>query len=229
MTNRTFRYSFSELGITQQDLFELAPEQSMGFEEFPDSLEQVFAVADQRIEAMGGYHIFSLDACDTDALNVHGLRFETGKIIAKPFRKAEHVAVFACTAGPNIQIACADFTARGETVKAFMMDTLGTVVVEKAMNRIAAELDEEAARNGWRTTNRYSPGYCGWHVGEQQKIWSLLPDNFCGISLNASSLMMPVKSISGLMGLGINAVKTPYACSGCTMEHCTYRKRAYSL
>ncbi len=225
MTNRTFRYSFSELAVTRQDLFDLAPEQSRGFEDFPDTLELVFSVADQLIEAMGGYHILTLDGCEADSLNVHGLRFETGKIIAKPFRNADHVAVFACTAGPGVQMACADFTVGGETVKAFMMDTLGTVVVEKAMNRIAAELDEEAARNGWQTTNRYSPGYCGWHVGEQQKLWSLLPDYFCGISLNEASLMSPIKSISGMIGVGPAVKKMPYTCSNCTMKHCLYRKR----
>lgn len=227
MTNKTFHYSFSELAVTRQDLFNIAPDQSRGFEDFPDALEFVFSVADSLIQAKGGYHIFPVDACDPISLSVNGLRLETGKIISKPFQKADVVAVFACTAGPGVQEACTDFSAKGESVQAYIMDTLGTVVVEKAMDLIAAELAEEAFRIGWRTTNRYSPGYCGWHVGEQQKLWSLLPSNFCGISLNASSLMTPVKSISGLMGLGKNAVKTPYACSGCTMMHCTYRKRAY--
>jgi hypothetical protein len=227
MTNRTFHYSFSELAVTRQDLFDVAPDQSRGLEDFPDALEHVLSVADHLIRAHGGYHVFPLDACDSNALTINGLRLETGKIISKPFQKTDFVAVFACTAGSEVQAACSDFTARGESVMAYIMDTVGTVVVEKAMDRIASELSQEAAGMGWLTTNRYSPGYCGWHVGEQQKLWSLLPENFCGISLNASSLMTPVKSISGLMGLGKNAVKTPYACSGCTMEHCSYRKRAF--
>lgn len=227
MENKTFHYSFSELAVTRQDMFNIAPEQSRGFEEFPDALERVFSVADQLIQAKGGYHIFPVDACDSDSINVNGLRLETGKIISIPFQKADYVAIFACTAGPGVQEACSDFSTRGESVMAYIMDTVGTVVVEKAMDRIADELSKEAAGLGWGTTNRYSPGYCGWHVREQQKIWSLLPTNFCGINLNASSLMMPVKSISGLMGLGINAVKTPYACSGCTLSSCSYRKRAF--
>ena len=41
-------------------------------------------------------------------------------------------------------------------------------------------------------TNRFSPGYCGWHVNEQKLLFSLLPDNVCGITLNSSALMYPI-------------------------------------
>ncbi|MCK7517168.1 MAG: hypothetical protein MZV64_05325 [Ignavibacteriales bacterium] len=44
-------------------------------------------------------------------------------------------------------------------------------------------------QGGWResglkTTNRFSPGYCGWHVSEQHNLFRLVPDNYCGITLN---------------------------------------------
>ncbi|MCK7538940.1 MAG: hypothetical protein MZV63_52410 [Marinilabiliales bacterium] len=46
-------------------------------------------------------------------------------------------------------------------------------------------------------TNRFSPGYCGWDVAEQHKLFSFFKDNFCGITLTESALMNPVKSVSG--------------------------------
>ena len=229
MTHKTFRFSFSELAVTWEDLLEQAPEQSKGLDDFPDAMEEVLSMANSLIQAKGGYHIFPLDACEADSLSINGIRFETGKIITKPLRKAEYIALFACTAGAGVQLACSEFTTKGESVKAYIMDTVGTVVVEKAMDRIAKELDKEAANSGWGTTNRYSPGYCGWHVGEQQKLWSLLPDHFCGITLNEASLMNPIKSISGMIGVGEAVRRTSYACSSCTMKHCLYRKRSTTI
>jgi hypothetical protein len=74
--------------------------------------------------------------------------------------------------------------------------------------------------NDLQTTNSYSPGYCGWHVREQKQLFSLLPDNPCGIKLNNSRLMHPVKSVSGIIGLGIGIEQTPYACEICGLKGC---------
>jgi len=225
MTHRDSCFSFKELAVTRQDLLTLAPDQSKGLDDFPDALQEVLTLAENRVIAKGGYRILPLEACNASTLTLSGRLFETGKIIAKPFQKANSVAVFACTAGHEVHAAYAAFMADGDPLKAYIMDTIGTVVVEKAMNRIAAELEEHAAQSGLRCTNRYSPGYCGWHVGEQQKLWSLLPIGYCGITLTSASLMTPVKSISGMIGLGQDVNKAPYACSGCPMEHCLYRSR----
>jgi len=225
MTHADFCFSCKELAISRHDLLALAPEQSRGLDDFPDALQEVLATAENHIEATGGYRIFPLEDCGVASFSLGGQLFKTGTIIAKPFQKASNIAVFACTAGHEVHTAYTAFMANGDPLKAYIMDTIGTVVVEKAMNRIAAELDEKAAKSGLRCTNRYSPGYCGWHVSEQQKLWSLLPIGYCGITLTSSSLMTPVKSISGMIGLGRDVKKSPYACSGCHMEHCLYRQR----
>jgi hypothetical protein len=45
----------------------------------------------------------------------------------------------------------------------------------------------------------YSPGYCGWHVSGQAKLFEVLRPQRIGISLNASHLMVPLKSVSGVL------------------------------
>ena len=57
------------------------------------------------------------------------------------------------------------------------------------------------------STNRYSPGYCGWHVSEQHKFFAFLPQNYCGIELSDSALMKPVKSVSAIIGIGKDCSK----------------------
>ena len=76
---------------------------------------------------------------------------------------------------------------------------------------------------GLKITNRYSPGYCGWDTREQHKLFSLLPENSCGIRLTESALMLPIKSVSGFIGVGANVRFNPYTCKMCDAEFCVYR------
>ena len=85
-------------------------------------------------------------------------------------------------------------------------------------------LQMEMISGGKKITNRYSPGYCGWDVAEQHKLFQLIPDNFCGVRLNESSLMNPEKSVSGIIGIGENVKYNPYTCRICDMKDCIYRK-----
>ncbi len=225
MTTRDFCFSYKDLAITWEDFLIHAPEQSNGLDDFPDTVQAVLEWANESLEATGGYRLLPLDACLATTLSIGGQHIETGHRISRYLNKAEQIAVFVCTAGRGIHNAYQRYLTEGDSLSAYIADTLGTVVVEKTMDRIALTLEFESAQSGFNCTNRYSPGYCGWSVCEQQKLWTLLPTGFCGITLLPSSLMSPVKSISGVIGLGKNAKKTSYGCSNCDREHCLYRKQ----
>jgi hypothetical protein len=61
-------------------------------------------------------------------------------------------------------------------------------------------------------------------VKDQFKLFSLLPENFCGIRLTDSALMIPIKSVSGIIGIGENVERKNYPCEICNMKDC-YRKK----
>jgi len=222
-----FSFSFEELHVTLQDMLDIAPAESMGLEDFIVPFEEVLALGHTIIQAKGGYRILEGVVCLETGIRIGQTVFETGKIIARPFQKAEKVALFVCTAGPGIRKAYEAFMAAGDPLKAFIADTLGTVAVEKAMDKIQHALVLQAKQTGLHCTNRYSPGYCGWPVSEQQQLWSLLPENYCGIRLSESSLMIPVKSVSGIIGIGANVHKSAYACAVCELGHCIYRRKKH--
>ncbi len=73
---------------------------------------------------------------------------------------------------------------------------------------------------GLHVTNRYSPGYCGWSVAEQGMLFSFLPKNFCDIRLTESSLMIPLKSVSGIIGIGKELRRKGYKCDFCDIANC---------
>ena len=55
-------------------------------------------------------------------------------------------------------------------------------------------------------------------------LGSLLPPAPCGITLTDSSLMLPIKSISGVIAVGTRIEKKPYGCAICGKKDC-YKNR----
>ncbi len=59
--------------------------------------------------------------------------------------------------------------------------------------RQAGDLDDDSG------ALRFSPGYCGWHVSGQKKLFARLKPETIGIELSDSCLMQPLKSVSGVI------------------------------
>ncbi|HWR74983.1 MAG TPA: vitamin B12 dependent-methionine synthase activation domain-containing protein [Bacteroidales bacterium] len=159
------------------------------------------------------------------SLQVEGIVFNIKPIIYRQIKEAEEAALFICTAGPVIGEKSRNSMKGGDLLKGYVYDVIGSEVVEAAADMMQEELKAEAAARGKKITNRFSPGYCGWDVAEQHKLFSFFKDNFCGITLTESALMNPVKSVSGVIGIGKNVRYAPYQCKLCVDKKCIYRNR----
>ena len=99
----------------------------------------------------------------------------------------------AATAGTGFERFQHTLQQEGDMVKVYIADAIGSVIAEKTADCMEIALDEYIRDRGWRHTNRFSPGYCGWHVSEQKKLFPLFPSaEPCGIRLTDSSLMLPI-------------------------------------
>jgi hypothetical protein len=198
---------------------------------FPDPIAGlVFETLDhvRSIAAIeGGFVIYENTSVDKSKgdLIIDDLIFHPKKIITNQLKDCSAIAIFVCTAGKGISDVSSQLFSEKDFLKGYVYDTIGSLVVEAAMDKIQMKLDDIALEKKMKITNRYSPGYCGWDVAEQQKLFQLLPENFCNVSLSESSLMSPIKTVSGIIGIGSNVSINPYACSACTVEHCIYRDR----
>lgn len=162
---------------------------------------------------------------EKETLTVQNTVFSIGKTIARQLRGSEAFAFFAATAGVEFEAFQHTLQLEDDMVKIYIADSLGSIIAEKAADCMENSLQAFIQSDGWQHTNRYSPGYCGWHVSEQQKLFSLFPvASPCGIELTDSSLMIPIKSVSGVIGIGSSVRKLEYTCGLCTYENC-FRKR----
>ncbi len=160
--------------------------------------------------------------------------FDVGRIISRQLEMAEAYCFFICTAGEEYQEFMEQFMKSEEDAsdgtgedmfRAYLAHSIGSALVERCADKMEEVLQAQIDKLGWHRTNRFSPGYCGWHVMEQQKLFPLFKGETCGVSLTESSLMMPIKSVSGVIGLGKNVRYLPYTCGLCNYENCYKRKK----
>ena len=138
-------------------------------------------------------------------------------------RNATSVAFFICTAGEGIGRRPQELLMGDDPVLGYVFDLLGSMIVESAADQLQLEIKRIALSEGLQITNRYSPGYCKWNVADQHKLFSFFPPNCCGIKLTDSALMHPIKSVSGIIGIGADVSFREYTCNLCNQVDCIQR------
>lgn len=224
---KEFRYSFNELLIVKNDIAEL-----MGFEEqnipepFPQYIEYALNNAPSICNIRGGFKVFDKNEINVEnnTIKIEEYVFNPSKIVVTQFKNASSFSLFICTAGKEITEYAKELSLNGDPILSYVFDVIGSVTVEKATDKIQKSLEEECQKLGLNISDRFSPGYCEWSVSEQQKLFALMPENFCGVSLSESSLMSPIKSVSGIIAIGKDVKQKGYQCNWCNEKNCIYGK-----
>jgi hypothetical protein len=141
--------------------------------------------------------------------------------------------VFAFTLGARVCLEIERLLEAHNFALGYMLDAVSSYSTDKGAN--AAQeiyLDLLSSRDGGQVDASmrvmpYSPGYCGWHISGQQKLFEFLKPEEIGIHLNKSFLMVPLKSISGVLVAGnkeIHWFKNNYPfCTACLSKNCRER------
>jgi hypothetical protein len=194
-------------------------------EPFSDDVEEAFAEALQHCDIRGAFYMSETCqfADDWSHLIVDGVKFDVGKTVAKELRNSEKIAIFICTAGRRLSERSSQLLAENNPVLGYILDLLGSMIVESATDHLQETVFEFAKSINSSITNRYSPGYCKWSVSDQRQLFSFFPENCCGICLTDSSLMYPIKSVSGIIGIGKMVKFRKYTCDLCSQVDCSHR------
>jgi hypothetical protein len=150
--------------------------------------------------------------------------FHLGKIITHQLHGSTAYAFFIATAGREYEDYLLQLKQQGDEVRVFIADALGSVIAEHCADAMERQLQASIDKLSWHHTNRFSPGYCGWPVSEQQVLFPLFGGHTCGVSLTEGSLMVPIKSVSGIIGMGAKTTRKEYACNLCDYDKCYKRK-----
>ncbi len=146
-----------------------------------------------------------------------------GNTITSLLKNSVKYVIFAATAGPHFDKRMQQVKAGDDMLRTYILDAIGTCIVEKTGDIMEMHIKQEI--NGLNHTNRFSPGYCGWPLTDQRNLFQLIGGRPCGITLSEVCLMHPIKSISGIMGIGQNVNQKLYGCNFCELETCYKRKK----
>lgn len=227
MNNNTYQFDFKDLKLTSLQI-----ETVLGYKDGEDReivtslIKEILAESQEISNIKAQFTVFDNVKFDNEAksVEINNIKFQVKKIVFTQLKKSDSLALFLCTAGDEIGIRSRKSMQERDLLKGYIYDVVGSEIVEAAVDLMQADLEKLMLDSGRKITNRYSPGYCGWDVVEQHKLFQLLPENYCGIQLTPSALMDPVKSVSGIIGIGKNVKNNPYTCRMCNLNDCIYRR-----
>jgi hypothetical protein len=147
------------------------------------------------------------------------------------FPRAERLVLFALTMGSEVSAKINDCFGRNDFALGSFLDSVASLAAGNATevheeHFASSNSNEENISRGYAVLS-YSPGYCGWHISGQAKLFQFLRPERIGISLNDSFLMTPLKSVTGVLVGGkkeIHIFKSDYPfCSYCKDHSCVER------
>ncbi len=137
----------------------------------------------------------------------------------------DEVCVMACTLGAE-----ADRMIRRASVisalEGAVYQASASAMAEAWCETVNDLIREEAEKKGKVCHPRFSPGYGDLSLSLQKDLFRIVPiTKTTGVSLTESMLMVPVKSVTALIGLGYEECGTSEnKCINCTMaDECPYR------
>jgi hypothetical protein len=154
-----------------------------------------------------------------------GVTFQSD-VLAQLLTQAEKVAVFVLTIGSHLEDKANQMARDGLMLQATVLDAIGSQLTGRLAELVEDEIDDLARARGFNISRRFSPGYCDWDVSQQKMVFKVLKGSCAGIELTDSSLMVPRKSLSGVIGIGYGDVARYNPCPACDRYCCVGRRLA---
>ena len=172
------------------------------------------------VSARAAYRISYVDEKMEGAVVIDGIRFRS-RVLRKNLEEVGRVFAYVVTIGPELEEKASRST---DLLENYSLNALGNLALRKA--RIHLQ-DSVGSMYGLGSLSFMSPGsLADWPIEEQRPLFSILKGEEAGIGvrLTESFLMIPRKSVSGIL---FPTEDTFYNCQLCPRERCEGRKAPY--
>ncbi len=149
--------------------------------------------------------------------------------------EAESAVLVAVSAGRECEEEARRLWEESKPDEYFFMEIFGSAVVEHLVTVASGRICGWADGNQMMALPHYSPGYTGWDIGEQGRLWALIQgnSNLDGrLEVLEAGMLRPKKSLLAVFGLTRNLEKARrlaklIPCESCSLPGCVYRRGAY--
>lgn len=186
-----------------------------------ESLDELVSLAQRLIQPRGICEAAYVGEKGERIVEVAGQLFES-PILRRNLEDANKVFPYIITVGPELEQAA---SAQTDLLKQYYLEEMANMALEQAAGLLGAQLE---ARYGLGPLSSLSPGSLeDWPITEQPKLFAIFGDTekLIGVRLTDSMLMVPRKSISGIL---FPSEEGFVACQLCDRPHCQGRKAPYN-
>ena len=187
---------------------------------FP-SLEERIRLARGLMRPKAVFEVAYVEAKGDRTVEVSGVAFESS-LLRRNLDNVNKVFPYIITVGPELE---REASAIGDLLEQYYLEEIANITLEKASEWFSAHLEE---RFGVTGLANMSPGSLeDWPITEQRKLFSIFGDTerLIGVRLTASMLMVPRKSISGIL---FPSEEGFVACQLCERGNCPSRKAEFA-
>jgi hypothetical protein len=185
-----------------------------------ESLDGLVGLASRLIHPRGLWEAAFVDGRGERTVAVGPVVFES-PLLRKSLDPAHKVFPYIITVGPELEREAA---ATDDLLKQYYLEEIANFALEQAAAWLSGHLE---SRYGVRGLANLSPGsLVDWPITEQPKLFSIFgeTEGLIGVRLTDSLLMVPRKSISGIL---FPSEEGFVACQLCDRENCQGRKAPY--
>lgn len=193
--------------------------------EVESMLERVLEEAEASLRPRCAYSVHQVERMTDTRIDLAGCPPFHGPI-AGFLRPATRVAAFVITLGDNIEKRARCHMETGALLEGYTWDAVGSAAADMAVDALTQHLLEVEAAEDEAVTPPFSPGYCGMALEEQKTLFSIVDASPIGVKLWPTCIMEPIKSVSGLMGIGPSeeVVENGVPCQWCHLDSCKMRR-----
>lgn len=181
------------------------------------------------LEPAAAYEYYKVTGMSPSQISLEGDKAIQGSLIHTTFPEAKELAIVVCTIGSKLEKQVTDYSKSGETLRGMILDGIGSAAVDMLAPEVCRIIASEASSHGHHTSSPVSPGWPGLPLTEQWNLFELVNTQEIGVSLTASGIMIPRKSVSMVIGIGPRMATWTRAdvCTRCSLRKtCLYRIQA---
>ena len=148
--------------------------------------------------------------------------------------QAHGAVLVAVSAGAECEEHASRLWQESKPDEYFFMEMFGSAVVEHLVTVANGRICGWADANAMAALPHYSPGYSGWDMADQVKLWNLVRQSRGGgfpgkLDVLETGMLRPKKSLLAVVGVtrnldGARRLASLIPCKSCSLPGCRYRR-----
>jgi hypothetical protein len=189
-------------------------------------IDEYVEQAHQLIEPAYSYIIKNIERVEGANVFIEGSIVFRSRVIVRLLEQCGKVSVFVVTIGNQLEEMASRLAKDGLVLQSVMLDVIGSDAAERVVDFVQGRIGEIANAQGLCISQRFSPGYGDWDISQQKMLFQAMNGDSAGVHLTEGCLMIPRKSVSGIIGIGLpnSNVENYNPCKNCKKYDCLNRR-----